>query len=148
MAGTAIPAPTLAYQFAGHVPDYAIPKTPVPEGLSAPTVAGDAARGQKTYSSSACIGCHAIAGNPMSVGNVGPNLTHVGSRLTIGAGLYPNDAKHLALWIKNARMMKPGSQMPTLGKNQKDPITGQVVTVGGLDDQQIADIVAYLQALK
>ena len=35
-----------------------------------------------------------------------------------------------------------------LGKGQVDPITKQTVNMGGLDDQQIADIVAYLQALK
>ena len=126
-----------------------IPKTPVPDGVTFPDgLTGDAARGQKIYSSSACIGCHKIQGNPMSMGIVGPNLTHVGSRHTIAAGIYPNDAKHLALWIKNARLLKPGSQMPTLGRNQRDPITKQTVTTGGLDDQQIADIVAYLQALK
>jgi cytochrome c oxidase subunit 2 len=44
--------------------------------------------------------------------------------------------------------MKPGSQMPTLGQGETDPITGMKVTMGGLTDQEIADIVAYLQALK
>jgi cytochrome c oxidase subunit II len=84
----------------------------------------------------------------MSVGIAGPSLTHVGSRVTIGAGLFPNDARHLALWIKNARMMKPGVAMPTLGKGQFDPIMKTTVTAGGLSDQEIADIVAYLMALK
>ena len=84
----------------------------------------------------------------MSMGMLGPNLTHVGSRFTIGSGLYANDARHLALWIKNARRMKPGSFMPTLGKGEYDPITKQTMSAGALDDQQIADIVAYLQALK
>jgi hypothetical protein len=56
----------------------------------------------------------------------------------------------LRLWIKNARLMKPGSAMPTLGLGQRDPITGATVSqsLGGLSDQQIADIVAYLQALR
>jgi cytochrome c oxidase subunit 2 len=89
-----------------------------------------------------------IEGNPMSRGIIGPNLTHVASRLTLASGMYPNDTKHLALWIKNSRAMKPGSLMPTLGKGQRDPITKQTVSMGGLDDQQIADIVAYLMALK
>jgi cytochrome c oxidase subunit 2 len=84
----------------------------------------------------------------MMVGIAGPNLTHVGSRNTIGAGLFPNDAKHLALWIKNARRMKPGIVMPTIGKGQIDPATGKPTTIGQLTDQQIADIVAYLRALK
>jgi cytochrome c oxidase subunit 2 len=38
--------------------------------------------------------------------------------------------------------------MPTLGAGETDPVTKQKVTAGGLTDQQIADIVAYLQALK
>ena len=142
-------APTLAYAFSGQVPDYAIPNRPVPAGLDFPAnLVGDPARGQQIYSRSSCIGCHMITGNPMSPGRIGPNLTHVGSRLTLGAGMFPNDTRHLALWIKNARAMKPGSLMPTLGKGQVDPITKQTVSMGGLDDQQIADIVAYLQALK
>ena len=142
-------APTLAYAFSGQVPDYAIPARPVPASVTFPgNLVGDPARGQQIYSRSSCIGCHVITGNPMSMGRVGPNLTHVGSRITLAAGMFPNDARHLALWIKNARALKPGSLMPTLGKGQVDPITKQTVTMGGLDDQQIADIVAYLQALK
>jgi hypothetical protein len=38
--------------------------------------------------------------------------------------------------------------MPTLGKGEYDPILKQTATTGTLDDQQIADIVAYLTALK
>ncbi len=128
---------------------YNIPATPTPDGLTfTPGLVGDAGRGQKVYSVSACIGCHTIKGNPNSVGITGPNLTHVGSRFTIAAGLYPNDTEHLRLWIKNAREMKSGVLMLTLGLNQIDPQTGMKVTAGGLTDQQIADIAAYLQALK
>jgi cytochrome c oxidase subunit 2 len=133
------------------VPAYAIPATPVPADVSFPeNLVGDIERGRAKYSSSACIGCHKIEGNPMSVGVTGPNLTHVGSRLTIGAGLFPNDPRHMALWIKNARKMKPlqFSSMPTLGKGEYDPVMKTVINVGGLTDQEIADIVAYLQALK
>jgi cytochrome c oxidase subunit II len=129
--------------------DYAKPHTPVPAGLSFTAgLTGNAGRGQQAFSSSACIGCHTVTGNPMAMGVTGPNLTHFGSRATIGAGLYPNTPAYLALWIKNARAMKPGSLMPTLGKNEYDPQLKKPVTTGGLDDQQIADIVAYLTSLK
>ena len=158
MFGAAAPAPVTgppagprdaAFVFPAAVPAYAIPDTPIPGGLAFPAgLVGDPERGRTTYSSSACIGCHVITGNPMSMGMMGPNLTHVGSRFTIGSGLYANDARHLALWIKNARRMKPGSVMPTLGKGEYDPVTKQTMSAGALDDQQIADIVAYLQALK
>ncbi|HEU4879327.1 MAG TPA: cytochrome c oxidase subunit II [Gemmatimonadaceae bacterium] len=154
------PAPVANASLAGSGPaytfpqnqvefDYAKPHTPVPGGLKFTAgLTGNAARGQQVYSSAACIGCHAIAGNPMSMGVVGPSLTHFGSRSTIGAGSFPNTPAYLALWIKNARKMKPGVLMPTLGKGEYDPVLKQTATTGALDDQQIADIVAYLTALK
>jgi cytochrome c oxidase subunit II len=133
-----------------RMPVNAIPATPLPDipfddNLLA---SGDPQRGMQTISTSACIACHKVQGNPSMVGVVGPNLTHIASRLTIGAGVYPNDARHLARWIKNARVMKPGVLMMTLGKDQYDPIAKMKMTAGGLTDQQIADIVAYLMSLK
>jgi cytochrome c oxidase subunit 2 len=136
---------------ADRLPVHVRPSTPIPASLrfdETLLARGDAARGQKIYSSNSCIGCHYVNGNPMSIGKIGPNLTHIGSRNTLAAGLYPNDAKHLAYWLKNSRAMKPGVVMPTLGAGETDPVTKQKVTAGGLTDQQIADIVAYLQALK
>ncbi|MEQ1689848.1 MAG: cytochrome c oxidase subunit II [Gemmatimonas sp.] len=127
------------------------PTMPIPPGLAfdeALLAAGDAERGRQIYSRSSCIGCHVIKGNPMSMGPIGPSLTHVGSRHTLAAGLYPNDSRHMAFWIKNARHMKPGSIMPTIGKGLYDPILKTPVTLGGLTDAEIADVVAYLQALK
>ncbi|HCU11690.1 MAG TPA: cytochrome c oxidase subunit II [Gemmatimonadetes bacterium] len=133
------------------VPDYAIPHSPIPPGLKFTAgLTGNAHRGLKIFSGAACIGCHAIAGNPMAMGTTGPNLTHVGSRIAIAAGRFPNTAAYLALWIKNARAMKPEVIMPTLGLDEYDPVLKAKVTsaTGGLSDQQIADIVAYLTALK
>jgi cytochrome c oxidase subunit 2 len=134
-----------------RVPAYAIPRTPIPAGLTFPDgLTGDPQRGLATYSRSVCIGCHVIKGNPASLGIIGPNLTHLGSRTTLAAGIYPNDDRHLALWIKNARALKPGILMPTLGIGQVDPMTRLTASrnTGGLTDQEIADIVAYLRALK
>lgn len=147
------PAPaTTPWQFpAEKIPPHVLPKTPIPAGLTITDeviAAGDAQRGFTTYSRSACIGCHKIRGNPSSLGILGPDLTHIGSRYTIGGGLYPNDARHLAHWIKNARAMKPGSLMQTLGKGEHDPIMNITVQAGGLTDDQIADITAYLLSLK
>ena len=134
-----------------QIPDYAVPHAPIPPGLKfTPGLTGNAGRGKQVFSSSACIGCHSIAGNPAAMGVTGPNLTHVGSRSTIAAGRFPNAAAYLALWIKNARAMKPEVLMPTLGLNEYDPVLKAKVTSanGGLTDQQIADIVAYLSSLK
>jgi len=134
-----------------QIPDYAVPHAPIPPGLKFTAgLTGNAGRGKQIFSSSACIGCHSIAGNPMAMGVTGPNLTHVGSRSTIAAGRFPNAAAYLALWIKNAREMKPEILMPTFGLNEYDPVLKAKVTTanGGLTDQQIADIVAYLTSLK
>lgn len=122
-----------------RVPKWLIPETPTPAGLTISTVNGDPARGAQLFKTGACIGCHTIQG--VSPGVIGPNLTHVGSRYTIAGGLYPNDMKHLALWIKDAPAMKPGSIMPAMGK-------GLPHAMGAYDDQQIADIAAYLSSLK
>jgi cytochrome c oxidase subunit 2 len=133
------------------IPDYAVPKTPYPAGLTFDDnllAGGNAANGAKLMAGvGTCLACHTIAGNPMMIGIIGPNLTHVASRTTIAAGLYPNDAQHLARWIKNARRTKPDILMPTLGIGEYDP-TLKTTMKTGLTDQQIADIVAYLQTLK
>jgi len=131
------------------MPAYTRPRTPTPSDIPYTDMYGDAARGAELlmHGQGACLGCHTIRGNPNMIGQIGPNLTHVGSRTTIAAGLYPNDRRHLTLWIKNARKMKPGVLMPTIGLNEYDPQLGTTMKTG-LTDQQIADIVAYLQALK
>jgi cytochrome c1 len=134
-----------------RIPDYAVPSAPIPGGLRFTAgLTGNAHRGRQIFSSKTCIGCHSIAGNPAAMGVLGPNLTHFGSRSTIAAGLYPNTPAYLALWIKNARAMKPGALMPALGLNEYDRTLKSNVTAatGGLTDQEIADIVAYLTTLK
>ena len=134
------------------LPDYATPNTPVPARSRSPTTfTGDAQRGARARSRAArALAATRFAAIPQRCRPIGPNLTHIGTRSTIAAGLFPNDTRHLRLWIKNARLMKPGVTMPTLGIGQRDPITGATVraALGGLTDQQIADIVAYLQVLR
>jgi cytochrome c oxidase subunit 2 len=125
-----------------------VPQTPIPASIRFDeSLRGDPVKGQQLVTRGSCIACHTISGVPGMVSKVGPDLTHVASRLTIGAGLYPNDTRHLGSWVKNARAMKPGSYMQTLGKGQYDPILKTTLTIG-LSDQDVADIVAYLQALK
>ncbi|MEO8563920.1 MAG: cytochrome c oxidase subunit II [bacterium] len=133
-----------------RIPAHVVPSTPLPVGLKFnDALVGDAERGRQLLSTGqgGCVGCHMITGNPIMMGVIGPNLTHVATRSTIAGGLFPNDAKHLARWIKNSRAMKPGVIMPTIGKGEYDPMTKMTMPMG-LTDEQIADIVAYLQALK
>src|SRR6185295_16715274 len=77
----AAPAAAEPWRFpAEKIPAYTIPRTPIPPTLRIADdviAAGNAQRGYETYSKSACIGCHKIRGNPMSMGVIGPDLTHV-----------------------------------------------------------------------
>jgi cytochrome c oxidase subunit 2 len=131
-----------------RMPSHAVPNTPIPANLRIDTtLVGDPGRGAQLVATGACIGCHAINGVPTMASRVGPDLTHVGSRNTIAAGLFPNDARYMAAWIKNSRAMKPGVTMPTMGRGEYDPVTKATLSAG-YNDQQIADMVAYLQALK
>jgi cytochrome c oxidase subunit 2 len=140
-APPALPQATAPTVFADSLPEHVRAATPVPAGLRMSNVTGDATRGAQLFARATpmpCAACHAIEG--VATGIVGPNLTHVGSRTSIGAALFPNDARHLALWIKDSPAMKPGSKMPAFGKSAQIP--------AGLDDQQIADLAAYLLSLK
>ena len=133
---------------ADRLPDHTIPKTPIPESIRVDTtLVGNPASGERLVTGGTCVACHTINGVPHMRAHTGPDLTHIGSRLTIGGGLFPNTPRYLAAWIKNARAMKPGALMNTLGIGQYDPILKSTLTVG-LNDQQVADVVAYLQTLK
>ncbi|GBD08049.1 Cytochrome c oxidase subunit 2 [Candidatus Thermoflexus japonica] len=90
-----------------------------------------AQQGYQVFMSKACVGCHTINGTPAQ-GKVGPNLTHVGSRTTIAAGLLENTPENLARWLDNPPAIKPGSLMPRLG----------------LTPEEIQALVAYLSSLK
>ena len=146
-----------ADQPAGYVfpkellPSHTVPQTPVPAGLTfddALLAAGDIGRGKQFFLIGGCIACHTVSGDPTAVGILGPNLTHIASRHTIASGLFPNDGPHVARWIKNASKMKPGAAMLTIGRGEYDANLKKSVTQGGLTDQQIADVVAYLMSLK
>ncbi len=66
-----------------------------------------------------CAACHAVRGTPAG-GILGPDLTHLMSRSTIGAGLLPNTPGNLAAWIADSQALKPGSRMPTLALSGPD----------------------------
>jgi cytochrome c oxidase subunit 2 len=100
-------------------------------GGPAPLDSGSLAwRGREVFARSACIGCHVMEDVPAARSPIGPNLSHVGSRTTIAAGLFPNDAEHLRRWVADAPAMKPGSRMPPMV----------------LSDPDLDAIVAYLQS--
>jgi cytochrome c oxidase subunit 2 len=92
---------------------------------------GDAAQGAQLFQGLTCSNCHAIAGTPAQA-QIGPDLTHLASRGTLGAGVLDHTPANLARWLKNPQAIKPGSHMPNLN----------------LTDTQVNQLVAYLEALK
>jgi len=59
-----------------------------------------------------CLACHALRGLPGGdSGNRGPDLTHVGSRTSILAGLKDNQPANLKEWIHDPNKLKPGNIM-------------------------------------
>ncbi|MGN3975442.1 cytochrome c oxidase subunit II [Tsuneonella sp. SYSU-LHT278] len=91
-----------------------------PAGLSAAAVpkpgsAGEAiaiASGRALFMDSGCAACHRIAGTE-ATGLAGPDLTHVGSRRTLGAGILPNHRGTMIGWIGDSQSIKPGNRMPS-----------------------------------
>jgi cytochrome c oxidase subunit 2 len=90
-----------------------------------------ARRGRELFVSAGCQSCHAIRGTP-AAGDVGPDLTHLASRQTLGGLAVPNTRQYLRSWIVGSQEVKPGNQMPDLD----------------LAPDRLDDLVAYLQALR
>ena len=91
----------------------------------------DAAAGKVAFLSKPCAACHAVRGTP-ATGTTGPDLTHIGSRQTIAAGLLETTRGSLAAWIADPQTLKPGNNMPMV------PLTSA----------ELRDISAYLESLK
>lgn len=69
------------------------------------------AAGRQTFLAKPCAGCHTIRGTA-AAGTTGPDLTHVGSRRYIAAGLFETTRGSLAAWIADPQTIKPGNNMP------------------------------------
>ena len=80
---------------------------------------GSAQRGQQVFTSTNCVYCHTVRGTTAAA-DVGPDLTHLASRRTIGAGTAPNTRGHLAGWIVDSQALKPGNLMPPVDINAED----------------------------
>ena len=98
---------------------------------SAPEPTTDQLRhGRDVFVSNQCVMCHTIRGT-IAGSRVGPDLTHIASRMSLGAGTLPNNVGNLAAWIADPQGIKPGCRMPP------NELSG--------DDQQA--LLAYLETL-
>jgi cytochrome c oxidase subunit 2 len=71
----------------------------------------DLQRGAQIFIDTGCGACHSIRGTAAN-GTIGPNLTHVGSRRSIGAATLTTSPAAFAHWIKNNQHIKPENRMP------------------------------------
>jgi len=91
-----------------------------------------AQRGRDVMLRSGCGACHSVRGTDAD-GVIAPDLTHVGDRLTLGAGLLRTDASTLARWIAAPGRLKPGVHMPAFEM---------------LGDDDVRALAAYLEQLR
>lgn len=73
-----------------------------------------AQRGRESFLANGCGACHTVRGTPAD-GVVGPDLTHVGSRVSLGAGILPNEPDDYLRWVARTDHVKPGVHMPAFG---------------------------------
>ena len=87
--------------------------------------------GQQVFLGKGCMYCHTVRGTP-AAGWLGPDLTHLASRLTIAGGSLENNPGNLGGWIMDPQHIKPGALMPAT------PLSGP----------ELQELLAYLNALK
>jgi cytochrome c oxidase subunit 2 len=92
--------------------DTRLAPAPSPSPASAPgTDDAEVQRGRQLFGEVGCAACHRIAGTDAQ-GLSGPDLTHVGSRRSLGAGILPNTRGTLIGWIGDSQSIKPNNRMP------------------------------------
>ncbi|PYO53083.1 MAG: cytochrome c oxidase subunit II [Candidatus Rokuibacteriota bacterium] len=86
--------------------------------------------GRDMFTSVACISCHTVRGTPAN-GVFGPDLTHLMSRATLGAGVAANTPENLRAWVNDPAALKPGALMPAmkLSNDQLDTLVAYLATL-------------------
>jgi len=97
------------------------------------------AKGRELFQSKTCFTCHVVRGHMVGGSGAYPDLTHVGSRTTIAAGVLQNDAEQLARWISHPDQVKPGNKMY---------VAGYIPNNIKLTPDDVSALVAYLNSLK
>lgn len=88
--------------------------------------------GQQAFEAHRCTACHTVRGIAVN-GRLGPDLTHVGSRLFLGAGTLRNEPGAMPSWLAHVQTLKAGARMPAFDVS---------------DAAGLAAIGAYLEQLK
>ena len=93
-----------------------------------------------------CVACHGVPGNLDVAASVAPDLTLLGRRQRIAAGMLENTPENLVRWIKDPRSIKPGALMP--GQNYSGGRPPVVWPAFPYTDEQIESIAQYLTSLR
>ena len=97
-----------------------------------PSGAPDTVRGGALFNANGCGACHSVRGTEAR-GTIGPDLTQVGGRLSLGAGILEMRPDKLRDWLARTAHIKPGVHMPEFSM---------------LADADLEALAAYLHGLK
>lgn len=86
---------------------------------AAPPEEALAQEGAQLFVQKGCINCHAVQG-VNTYNRAGPDLSHIGSRTSIAAGMLPNTRENMIRWLRFTDTVKPGVAMPNLGLSQEE----------------------------
>ncbi|HEY3886003.1 MAG TPA: c-type cytochrome [Vicinamibacterales bacterium] len=100
-------------------------------GSSSALPSGNAERGKEAIARYACGACHTIPGIDGANAVVGPPLSGIAVRKTLGGHL-ENTPANMVKWIQHPQRIDPKNVMPELG----------------VTDQDAKDITAFLYTLK
>lgn len=87
--------------------------------------------GKALFLDNRCGLCHTVRGTSAD-GRLGPDLTHVGSRLSIAAGTLPNGQGTIAGWITDGQHIKPGNKMPAFNQFSGEELRTLSAYIGSL----------------
>ena len=99
---------------------------------ASPPSSRDATLGLAVFRTARCTYCHTVRGIDAAEQPIGPDLTHLGSRSTLAAGVLPNRRGYLAGWIVDPNALKHGTGMP----------------MNAMEPQRLQWLLAFLQELR
>jgi cytochrome c oxidase subunit 2 len=91
-----------------------------------------AVRGERAFIASGCGACHTVRGTAAK-GVLGPDLTHVGGRMSLGAGTLPNETHDFLRWIADTETIKPEVHMPSFGMLSRDDLLALAAYLDSLE---------------
>ena len=98
---------------------------------AAKPASAEAYRGAEVFAREGCGGCHTVRGT-QAQGQVGPDLTHVGSRKSLGAGILAMSEDDLSRFIAHTEEIKPEVAMPGYDHLTPDDLRALAAYLKGL----------------